>query len=136
MKKAIGFYLSAVTLVLSVVALVAYLVNCGTAYFSGMGTNTLVVCCFAGSAVLSLIGILLTKVKVVSDLALIAAPAAMVYGLMALLNDRVAGIASIFTFENNAANMADLTSCLIALAVALVAVILGVVSCFTATANN
>ena len=130
MKKGIGFYFSACALVLSVVATVAYFINCGTAYFSNLGTNPLVIACFIGSAVLALLSIVLNKVPVVGDLAVICTPAVLVYGLINFVNDRVGGIAAIFTFENNASNMADLTSCLVAMIVAVVAVIVGVVSAF------
>lgn len=131
MKKGIGFYLSGATLVLSVVALAAYFINCGTAYFSKLGTNPVVIGCFAAGIVLALASMFLSKVPVLGDAAIICAPAALIYGLINFVNDRVVGIAAIFTFENNASNMADLTSCLVAMVVTVLAVIVGVVSSFT-----
>ena len=133
MKKAIGYYFSVVTLVLSVVALAAYAMNCGTAYFSRMGMNMVVMGCFGACTVCALLSMFLSKTPVLGDLLIIAAPVTMVWGFMNLVNDRVAGIASIFTFEMNAQNMSDLTSCLVALVVALLAVIIGIVRSFMKT---
>ena len=130
MKKASGFYLAAVTLVLSVVAIVAYAINCGTAYFGPSGMNGLVMGCLIGGAVASLLAMFVNGI--LGDILTIIAPAATIYGVMNMLNDRVAGIASIFTFEMNAQNMADLTSCIVALVAGLLAMILGIVTAFNA----
>lgn len=46
------------------------------------------------------------------------------------VNVRVNGIAAVMTFENNARNMADLTSAIVGIAGCLVAAIVSIVSAF------
>ena len=131
-KKAAGFWLAVITLVLSVAAIVAYFVNSKTAYFARYGTNTVVIACMIAAAVALVLYLLLNKTPVVGDLLAIAPPVLTVVALMSYVNDRVAGIASIMTFENNAANMADVTSAIVAIACMVLAMIVGIVSSFKA----
>ncbi len=134
MKKAVGFYLSAAVLVLSLVALVAYLVNCGTAFaWAVSGVNAWIVILFICAAAISGAVMFMGDKGLLTDALIVAAPVALIIGFTLLLGDRVGDIASIFTFQNNAQNMADLTSALVALVVSAVGALVAVVRAFTKT---
>jgi hypothetical protein len=52
------------------------------------------------------------------------------FALLTLVNSRVNGIAAIMTFENNAANMADLQSALVAIGALAAAALLACLAAF------
>ena len=54
----------------------------------------------------------------------------LVVGFVMLLNVRINNLAAVFTFENSAANMADTTSCIVAIAGCLLAVCFSIISAF------
>ncbi|MCD8342703.1 MAG: hypothetical protein LUC87_11265 [Clostridiales bacterium] len=131
-NKSAGFLMTIITLIVSVVGLVAYLVNTGTSYFSNLGVSPVVAGC-AGAAVAALLVYLIVdgkSNKTWADILPVAASALLMISAIMLVSVRVAGIASIMTFENNASNMSDMTGAIIAIAVLLVAAILSIVSAF------
>lgn len=137
MKKAAGFYLTAASAVLALLGTVFYFVNCNTNYFKKDGTNTTVIIALVAGVVLAVLALLAGKApKVCTDLASMAAPAAMMASLMLFLNDRIVGIAAIMTFTNNAQNQADLRSAFVAMGLLLVGVIVGIVGNFVATLKD
>ena len=137
-KFSAGAVVACIAAILAVVGLVAYLVNTGTSYYAKMGVDTTVVVCLIVSAVLSAVRLFYgqTGKPVWTDLLPVCAAAFAMIGLMYLLNARISNLAAVFTFENNAANMADTTSCIVAIAACVLAVIVSVASAFSDTAKE
>lgn len=137
MKKKLssGAVVACIAAVLALVGLIAYLINTKTNYYAKMGVDTSVVVCLCAAAVLSIIRLFLGKPGW-ADILPVAATVLVTAGFMFLVNARVNNLAAVFTFENNAANMADTTSCIVAIAASLLAVILTVVSAFSDTVKE
>ena len=131
-KKSSGLYIAALTAVLALAGLAAYLINSGTNYYAKMGVSTAVVLCLVGAVVLVVlrIAIGLKSTPVVYDLLPICISVLLTVGLMLLLNVRINNLAAVFTFENSAANMADTTSCIVAIACCVLAVIVSIINAF------
>ena len=137
-KLSTGAVIACIAAVLAIVGLIAYLINTGTAYYAKYGVDTISVVCLIASAVLSLVRLFYGKAgkPMWTDLFPVCASVLAAVGFMFLLNARINSLAAVFTFENNAANMADTTSCIVAIAAALLAVILSVISAFSDTAKE
>ena len=134
MKKKLssGAVVACIAAVLALVGLIAYLINTKTNYYAKMGVDTSIVICLCLAAVLSIIRLFFGKPGW-ADILPVAATVLVTAGFMFLVNARVNNLAAVFTFENNAANMADTTSCIVAIAASLLEIILTVVSAFSDT---
>lgn len=136
-KQSAGFYLCLLTLVAAVASFACYLVNCGTSYFSALGTNAGVIGCSVAAIVLELV-ILVGSQKtdaptwwsVAVDVCYVAVAVLLLCAFGYFLSDRVNSIASIATFNQNAQNMADLMSALVGIVLYFVAALIGIVSSF------
>lgn len=132
-KLSAGAYLSCVVVILAVVGVIAYVVNTGTNYYAKMGVDATVIVCLIAAAVLIAARIVVGLIAgnpMWSGILPVAGSVLAVVGFMYLVNARVNNLAAVFTYENNAANMADTTSCIIAIACALITVILSIVAAF------
>lgn len=132
-KLSVGFFLTVLSAILAVVGLIFYMVNANTAYFANLGVNAAIVGCAVAAIVLQAI-YLGAAARNERHWALgfcpIVACALLMLAFTNFITARVNGIASIMTFENNASNMADLTSALVGLVFCLLAVVFGIVSAF------
>ena len=137
-KLSSGAVVACIAAVLAIVGLIAYLINTGTAYYAKMGVDTVIVVCLIAAAALSLIRLFFGKsgTPAWTDLIPVCASVLAAVAFMFLLNARINNLAAVFTFENNAANMADTTSCIVAIAACLLAVIATVISAFSDTASE
>ncbi len=131
-KKSIGFITTILTLAVTAAGLTAYLINAGTAYFSNLGKSPVIIGCLAVAAAALIGWIALAPAGRAgwADVLAPLAPVLTVIALMQLLNSRVNGIASIMTFTKNAQNMADLSSCIAAIALLAAAVLIGMLNAF------
>jgi hypothetical protein len=134
-KYSAGAVIACIAGVLALVGAIAYLINAKTNYYAKMGVDTTIVVCLCAAAVLSAVRLFLSKPGF-ADILPVAASVLATAGLMFLVNARVNNLAAVFTFENNAANMADTTSCIVAIAASALAVILTVVSAFSDTVKE
>ena len=137
-KFSAGGVVACIAAVFTAAGLIAYLVNAGTNYYAKSGVDSTVVLCLALAAVFSLIRLFVgqTGKPMWADFLPICASVLAMAGFMFLLNARVNSLAAVFTFENNAANMADTTSCLVALAASLLGVVVTIISAFSDTAKE
>ena len=137
-KLSTGAVIACIAAVLALIGLIAYLINSGTAYYARNGVDAVIVVCLIAAAALSLVRLFYGKDgnPAWTDLFPVCAAVLATVGFMFLLNARVNSLAAVFTFENNAANMADTTSCIVAIAACLLAVIVTVVSAFSDTASE
>lgn len=132
MKRAIfGSIASVVTIVAAVVGLANYIMNTNTTYFAGLGKDPVVI----GGAVLGIAALVLWFVLGEAkaswkDIFPVAAPACLIVAALTLVNSRINGVAAIMTFENNAQNMADLQSAIIAIAALVIAAVLAAFTAF------
>lgn len=132
MKKTTGSILTILAVVAALVGVVAYLINCNTNYFINQGINASVVACAVAGLVALVVYLVMAQKgnSMVSDILVIAAAVLLMTATMLMVNTRIASIAAVMTFENNASNMADLVSCIVGIAGCLVATIVSVVSSF------
>jgi hypothetical protein len=132
MKRALlGSIMTAITIVAALVGLVNYIMNSNTTYFSGLGKDPIVI----GGAVLGIAALALWLVlgepkASWKDILPVLAPVCLIVAALNLVNSRINGIAAIMTFENNAQNMADLQSGIIAIAALIAAAVLAVFTAF------
>jgi len=132
-KQSVGFYLAAATAVFAAVGLVCYLINCNTDYFGNLGVSMYQVVFLAAGCVLELVYIIGYE-KSGNDVWLGFLP--MIAGvlftaaLVLFLTSRVAGIASIMTFENNAQTMADMKSAVTGMVFCLLAILFNILASF------
>ena len=131
-KKSVGLYIAALSVILALVGMIAYLMNTRTNYYAQMGVDSTVLLCLIAAIVLTVVRILigLKGTPMIADILPVCAAAVLTIGLVMLLNVRINNLAAVFTFENSAANMADTTSCIIAIAGCLLAVIFSIISAF------
>ncbi len=125
-KMGAGLILNVITVVVTAAALMLYMQNCKTNYFSNMGVNNTVVGCLAASVVLEILMIVLSMkmgAKPVLDVIPVACGVMTALAAIQFIGSRIAGAASIMTFENNAENMADLTGAIRAMAVCVAALV-------------
>lgn len=132
-KQSAGFYLAALTTILAIIGLVFYLINCSTDYFGNLGVSMPLAACLVVSCVLELAyiaGYEKTGFKLYLDAMPVIAGALLTVALVLFITSRVAGIASIMTFENNAQTMADMKSAIIGMAFCLLAIVFNVIASF------
>ncbi|MBQ8328793.1 MAG: hypothetical protein IJX83_04090 [Lachnospiraceae bacterium] len=132
MKRAIfGSIMTVITIVAAVVGLVNYITNSNTTYFAGLGKDPVVIgCTVLGIAALALWLVLGEPKASWKDILPVAAPACLIVAALTLVNSRINGVAAIMTFENNAQNMADLQSAIIAIAALVAAAVLAAFTAF------
>ena len=137
-KISVGGIIAILAAILAVVGLIAYLINTKTNYYAKSGVDAAVVICLALAAVFSLLRLFVGQngKPMWADILPVCASGLVVAGFMFLLNARINNLAAVFTFENNAANMADTTSCFVAIGASLLAVIVTVISAFADTAKE
>ena len=132
MKRAIfGSIMTVITIVIAVVGLANYIMNSNTTYFSGLGKDPLVI----GGAALGIAALVLWLVlgepkASRKDILPMLAPVCLIVAALNLVNSRINGVAAIMTFENNAQNMADLQSAIVAIAALIAAAVLAVFTAF------
>ena len=131
-KNTLGLYLNALSLILAVAGLVAYMMNTKTNYYAKMGVSTKVVAALAVAAVIELIIIVIGMkgTPAAADILPVLASVALVFGLVMLLNERINNLAAVFTFEASEANMADTVTCLVAIAVTVIAFLISLLASF------
>ncbi|MBP3877129.1 MAG: hypothetical protein J6E44_04130 [Lachnospiraceae bacterium] len=132
MKRAIfGSAMTVITIAAAAVGLIFYIMNAGTTYFSGLGKDPVVIGASAAGIVVLALWLVLGEAKASwKDLLPVAAPACLIVAALTLVNSRINGIAAIMTFENNAQNMADLQSAIIAIAALIIAAVLAAFTAF------
>lgn len=132
-KQAAGFYMTLLTVILAAAGFIFYLINCHTSYFSNRGTDGKIIAFLAGAIILELLFIMGSEVtgsQRFLDILPVISCILLVLVFVAFLGSRVAGIASIMTFENNAKTMSDLSSALTGLVCCFLAMVLSMVSSF------
>ncbi len=132
-KLGAGAIMTGLTAIVIVVALVLYLQNCGTNYFTNMGVNSTVVACLVIAAILEALMVILSMImgaKPYLDILPVASGVLTAVAAVEFIGSRIAGAASIMTFENNAENMADLQNAIVAMAVCVVALLFVIVASF------
>lgn len=122
----------------AVVGAVAYFMNCRTNYFINLGVSPVVLGCALAAIVLQVVYILATQKgqALWTDLLAVIPPVLLIVATINLAGSRISGIASIMTFENNAQNMADLTSAIVGIAACLIAAIVGIAAAFFDTVKE
>lgn len=132
MKRAIfGSIMTVITIVAAVVGLVNYITNSNTTYFAGLGKDPVVIgCTVIGIAALALWLVLGEPKASWKDILPVAAPVCLIVAALTLVNSRINGVAAIMTFENNAQNMADLQSAIVAIAALVAAAVLAALTAF------
>ena len=137
-KFSAGAVVACIAGILAVVGLIAYLINTKTNYYAKSGVDSSVVICLIAAAACSLLRLFLGRngKPAWTDLLPVAAAVLATMAFMFLLNARVNNLAAVFTFENNAANMADTTSCFVAIGACLLGMIFAIVSAFSDTAKE
>lgn len=132
MKRALfGSIMTVITIVAAVIGLINYITNANTTYFSGLGKDPVVIgCAVLAIAALALWLVLGEPKASWKDILPVIAPACLIVAALTLVNSRINGIAAIMTFENNAQNMADLSSALTAIAALVAAAVLAAFTAF------
>lgn len=132
-KQSIGFYLTILTVILAVVGIIAYFINCNTAYFINFGVDGRIVSFGIIAIVLHIAFILGSEVlgsRKILDILPVASTVLLVITLVLFISSRANSIAAIMTFDKNAQTMSDLSSALVGIGVYLVAVIFSIISSF------
>ncbi len=130
-KIGIGFILTVLTMIVTAVSLFLYLQNCKTNYFANMGVNTTVAACLGIAVVLEILMLVLSiKQGEKAYLDVIPVVCGVLTAAIQFIGSRIAGAASIMTFESNAENMADLNNAIAAMACCVIALLLVMVSSF------
>ncbi len=131
-KKSVGLYISCLSVILALVGIIAYLVNTGTNYYAKMGVSSTVLLCLILAVAVTLVRIVIgfKGTPLIGDLLPVCAAVLLTVGLVMLLNVRINNLAAVFTFENSAANMADTTSCIVAIAGCLLSAVVSIISAF------
>ena len=132
MKRALfGSIMTVITIVAAVVGLINYITNSNTNYFAGLGKDPVVIgCAVVAIAALALWLVLGNPKTAWTDILPVAAPALLIVAALTLVNSRINGVAAIMTFENNAQNMADLQSAIVAIAALVAAAVLAALNAF------
>lgn len=138
MKKSVGFVMTALSAAAAVVGAVAYFMNSKTNYFINLKRQPVVMGCVAAAVVLQIVYLVVTGKghQLWTDVLAVLSPALLMVATITLAGTRISGIASIMTFENNAQNMADLTSAIVGIAACLIAAIIGIAASFFDTVKE
>lgn len=132
-KMGAGLIFSTITVLVTCVGLILYMMNCKTNYFANMGVDMVVVFCLAASVILEIVMIaasLKMGAKPALDIIPVASGVLTAFAVIRFIGSRIAGAASIMTFENNAENMADLKGAIVAMVVCVVALVCVIISSF------
>ena len=131
-KKSLGLYLASVTVILALVGIIAYLINTNTNYYAKLGVDSVMLLCGILGVLLTVVYILIGRkgTPMVADILPVAASVLFMVCTMFLLNVRINSLAAVFTFENSAANMADTTSCIVAIAGCALAAVFSIIMSF------
>lgn len=134
MKKTIsaGMIITCLAAVAALVGVIAYIVNTGTNYYAKMGLDTTVLVLLIIGALAELLTIIIgfKGNSLLGDITPVLGSVLLTAGVVMLLNARISNLAAVFTFENSAANMADTTSCIIAIAACAVAMLASILGSF------
>lgn len=138
MKKSVGFFMTIISAAAAAVGAVAYFMNCRTNYFINLGVDPVVMGCAVCAILLQAVYIAATRKgsQLWTDALAVLPPVLLIIATITLAGSRISGIASIMTFENNAQNMADLTSAIVGIAACLVAAITGIAASFFDTVRE
>ena len=124
-KQGAGTYLTALTAIASVVGFAFY--------FKSQGTNPIVTACILVSIAAQVLYLIMgQKDTPVADVMPVISGVTITVALAYFIQARVNGIAAIMTFTNNAQNMKDLSSAIVAIAALAIAMILNMVASFFA----
>lgn len=126
--KSVGFFMTILSAIVTVMGLVAYIMNTRTDYFINLGVNYVVVACAVAAIVLQVVHIVWRQPW--SDVLAVLSPVLLIVATITLFSTRINGSAAIMTFQNTAQNMADLTGAIVAIAVFFIAVVIGVIASF------
>jgi hypothetical protein len=131
-KNSAGLFLTALSAILALVSFIAYMVNAGTAYFGNLGVSPAVAGCTVVAIVLEVVLIVVGKkgTPVWADVLPVVSSVLLIVATVMFISVRVNGIAAIITFENNAQNMADMTSAIVGIATCLIAAIISIIASF------
>ena len=134
MKRSVsaGLIITCLAAIAALVGVIAYVVNTGTNYYAKMGVDATVLVLLIVGVVAELLTIVLglRGSSIVGDILPVVGSVLLTAGAVMLLNARVANLAAVFTFENSAANMADTTSCIVAIAACVVAMLVSILASF------
>lgn len=138
MKKSAGFFMTVISAAAAVVGAVAYFLNCRTDYFVNLGINPGVLGCIIAAVGFQIMYIIVTQEghALWSDVLAVLPPVLLMVAAITLVSTRVNGIAAIMTFENNAQNMADLTSAIVGIAGCLIGSVAGIAASFFDTVKE
>lgn len=138
MKKSAGFFMTILSAAAAAVGAAAYFMNCQTNYFINLGVDPVLMGCAVAAVVLQVAYIVVTRKghALWSDVLAVIPPVLLIIATITLAGSRISGIASIMTFENNAQNMADLTSAIVGIAACLIAAIAGIAASFFDTVKE
>lgn len=128
-----GLVLNVITILVTAAGLFLYMQNCKTNYFSNMGVNSTVAGCLAASLILEILMVVLSMKmgsKPIFDIIPVACSVMTALAAIQFIGSRIAGAASIMTFENNAENMADLNGAITAMAVCVAALVCVMITSF------
>ena len=123
----------------AVVGAVAYFMNCRTNYFINLGVDPVVMGCIIVAILVQCLYVGITARQghaLWSDALPVISPVLLIVATITLAGSRISGIASIMTFENNAQNMADLTSAIVGIAACLIAAVIGIAASFFDTVKE
>ena len=138
MKKSIGFFRAILSAAAAAVGAAAYFMNCRTSYFINLGVDPVVMGCAVAAILCQVVYLVVTRNghALWSDALAVASPVLLIVAAVTLVGSRINGIAAIMTFENNAQNMADLTSAIVGIAACLIAAIVGIAASFFDTVKE
>ena len=124
MKKSVGFFMTILSAAAAAVGAAAYFMNCRTNYFINLGIDPVVMGCAVCAIVLQAAYIIVTQKgnQLWTDILAVLPPVLLIVATM--------------TFENNAQNMADLTSAIVGIAACLIATIVGIAASFFDTVKE
>lgn len=131
-KLSVGLFITCIAAIAAVVGVVAYMVNTGTNYYAKMGVDAAVLVLLILGIVAEALAVVIgfKGASIIGDALPVVASVLMTAGVMMLLNARINNLAAVFTFENSAANMADTTSCIVAIAACVVAMLTSIIASF------
>ena len=127
-----GLIITCLAAIAALVGVIAYVVNTGTNYYAKMGVDATVLILLIVGVVAELLTVILglRGSSIVGDVLPVVGSVLLTAGVVMLLNARINNLAAVFTFENSAANMADTTSCIVAIAACVVAMLVSILASF------
>lgn len=132
-KKSIGGLLWPIlSILLTIVSFVFYMINCNTDYFISFGINKVVAACMIGGMVVQILVLVFgwKETKSYLDFMPILSSGLLMAATITFLGSRITEIAFIMTFQKNANTLSDLSSAIIGIACCLIAAIFSIVASF------